>query len=174
MLWPLAQSYSKLLPSNGEMGCFWEFRDDRFHCGVDIYAPVGSPVSAIEDGIVLDMGLFTSPKFDHYLEVSFHVLIAHSSGIVARYAQLDSAILECDDCIRQGQFIANTCRVLNLPQIDEHSPRYIQKLKQKNNLAMLHLEMFSSYPICIPKYYAGNTFQKRKPCCLLDPMQFLQ
>ena len=55
--WPGPNRYSKNIPTNGFSGSFWEDRDDRRHCGIDIYAPKGSGVIAIEYGKVIDIGL---------------------------------------------------------------------------------------------------------------------
>lgn len=55
--WPVPDSYSKNIPLHGSSGSFWENRGDRYHCGVDIYAPPGSKVIAIECGEVIDLGV---------------------------------------------------------------------------------------------------------------------
>jgi hypothetical protein len=50
--WPVPESYSQRIPFPPSPGSFWENRDDRHHCGVDIYAPCGSVVVAVESGEV--------------------------------------------------------------------------------------------------------------------------
>ena len=59
--WPVPNSHSKIVPTAGSPGSFWEDRGDRHHSGIDIYAPEGSNVLSIEDGKVIDIGIFTSP-----------------------------------------------------------------------------------------------------------------
>ena len=50
--WPLPDA-RPALPSDGDPGSFWEDRGDRHHAGLDLYAPAGSAVVSIEDGIVV-------------------------------------------------------------------------------------------------------------------------
>jgi murein DD-endopeptidase MepM/ murein hydrolase activator NlpD len=57
--WPVLNNYSKIIPTSGS-GSFWEDRGDRHHYGVDIYAPDNSDVLSIEDGKIIDIGIFTS------------------------------------------------------------------------------------------------------------------
>jgi hypothetical protein len=54
-------------------------------------------------------------------------------------------------------------------RITADSPLYVQNLKAKNNPTMLHLEAFDRFPFDIPKYLGGNTFQSKRPNCLVDP-----
>ena len=60
--WPVPDSYSKYIPVNGNPGSFWEDRNDRHHCGIDIYAPIGSDVVSIEDGQVIETGILHNQK----------------------------------------------------------------------------------------------------------------
>jgi murein DD-endopeptidase MepM/ murein hydrolase activator NlpD len=55
--WPVKDSYSKEIPKQGSAGSFWEDRKDRHHCGIDIYAPKGSEVVSIEEGVVIGTGI---------------------------------------------------------------------------------------------------------------------
>ncbi len=169
ILWPVPQSYSNLLPRLGEPGCFWEDRGDRFHCGVDIYAPFDSPVIAIADGLVLQVQLFTSPEMIRYWNLTYAVIIHHKSGLVVRYAEMGETLVHAGDRITGGDPIGRVGMVLEPSRITEQAPLYIQKLKKKNNPTMLHIEMFDRYPFEIPDYLGGNTFQKLRPDCLVDP-----
>ena len=58
--WPVPKSYNKKIPNNNESGSFWENRNDRYHCGVDIYAPKLSEVKSVENGRIINFGKFTS------------------------------------------------------------------------------------------------------------------
>ena len=61
-------SLFRVVPGKGQPGSFWEDRGDRFHCGVDIYAPAMSEVHACETGEVIDLGTHrTSPGTGHLL-----------------------------------------------------------------------------------------------------------
>ena len=58
--WPVPNSFSNKIPVQGTSGSFWENRGDRHHCGIDIYAPANSEVLSITDGMVMDVGIFTT------------------------------------------------------------------------------------------------------------------
>ena len=73
--WPAPKSYTKNLPTSGVPGSFWENRRDRYHCGVDIYAPEGSDVLSVEDGKVIDIDIFTSPDKIPYWNTTYYVLL---------------------------------------------------------------------------------------------------
>ena len=91
--WPVPNSYSKTIPTNGLPGSFWEDRGNRFHCGVDIYAPKDSEVLSIEEGVILDVDIFTSPKIIPYWNTTYSILIHNKSGFICRYAELGSTIV---------------------------------------------------------------------------------
>ena len=175
MLWPVPKSYSQSLPKVGEPGSFWENRGDRFHCGVDIYAPERSPVYAVEDGLVIKLGLFTSPDMVDYWNHTYFILIHHCSGFIALYAEMDQSTLDNDDMIKKGQFLGRVGRVLNVKRISKDSPEYIQRLKKQNSSTMLHFECFKSFPCTIPHYIGGNTLtlKNTRPDFLLNPSNFI-
>lgn len=172
LLWPVPQSFSQELPAAGQAGSFWEDRGDRFHCGVDIYAPLGSVVRAVENGIVVRTELFTSPKQTDYWNKTFAITIEHENGYIIRYAELGKAIQPVDHCVRRGETLGFVGKVLEPDRITETAPHYIQKLKQTDHPTMLHLEMFDRFPFDIPQYLGGNTFQNLKPDGLLDPVEY--
>ena len=173
LFWPVPASFSKTVPSTGNPGSFWENRGDRFHCGVDIYAPFGSDVVACDDGAVLKTELFTSPLWVDYWNDTFAVFIQHDCGLVARYAEMEKPAAKPGDSIRVGHVIGRVGRVLATDRITNFSPTYIQNLKTSGNPSMLHLEFFDRFPAEIPRYLGGNTFQNQRPDFLLDPGIFL-
>lgn len=73
--WPVPDRYSKDISADGSPGSFWENRQDRFHCGIDIYAPAGSDVLSIEDGEVIDIGIFTAPAKVPYWNITKYITI---------------------------------------------------------------------------------------------------
>ena len=83
--WPVPESYSKIIPTSYSQGSFWEDRGDRRHCGIDIYAPKGSIVLSVEEGKVLETGLFTSPKILYYWNKTYYVLMKNKSGLICKY-----------------------------------------------------------------------------------------
>ena len=172
--WPVKNSYSKNIPEQGSAGSFWEDRRDRHHCGVDIYAKKGSEVVSIEDGIVVAVGISTSDEILPYWNKTFYIVIKNNSGFYCKYAELDDVIVKKGSLIKSGQLIGHVGLVLNSDKINEKSPEYIQKLKNKNP-SMLHFELYSEKPIITHKnYLGGNWFNFNKPDNLLDPTAYLQ
>ena len=152
---------------------FWEDRGDRSHGGIDLYAPVGSPVVAIEDGTVTSAGIFTSPDRVSYWNLTWEVTIAHASGIYCRYGELVDITVGKGDRVAAGLVIGHVGEVLNLPLIGPGAPPYIRSLKEQGHGSMLHLEVFASVPGPAPEYLGGNWFSPERPANLLDPTPFL-
>jgi len=89
MIWPVPASHEKKVPAAGMLGSFWECRGDRYHCGVDIYAPEGSQVLALESGLLVDMGVFTMPEQVDYWNKTYFIVLMHRSDLFVCYAELD-------------------------------------------------------------------------------------
>lgn len=172
--WPVPASFSKVLPVSGEPGCFWENRGDRFHCGIDIYAPFGSPVCAVADGTVVKVELFTSPDFIAYWNTTVAITIKHDTDLFVRYAEMQDSLLTVGQRVRCGDIVGHVGQVLELSRITDQAPLYIQKLKQNDNPTMLHLEMFCTFPNEILSYLGGNTFQDQQPDFLLNPRDYFK
>ncbi len=170
--WPLPETTPKILPENGKQGSFWEDRGDRHHAGIDLYAPPGTPVFAIENGTILSVDCFTSPDKVDYWNVTYSILIQNEDGQVVRYAELGQADVCTGESILAGQKIGTVGLVLNFAKIGEKAPGYIQRLKTTGSPSMLHLE----YHTTAPKeehYLGGNYFLTQKPDHLLDPVILL-
>jgi murein DD-endopeptidase MepM/ murein hydrolase activator NlpD len=99
LLWPVPDSARHTLQTSGA-GSFWEDRGDRFHCGVDIYAPFGSDVVSMQDGLVVQIQLFTSPQMIHYWNETIAVTVQHLGGVVIRYAEMFDANVRVGESIR--------------------------------------------------------------------------
>lgn len=168
LIWPVPASLSQTIQTAGP-GSFWEDRGDRFHCGVDIYTPFGSDVVSVKDGLVLQIQLFTSPQMIHYWNETLAVTIQHHDGLVIRYAEMFDENVRVGEHIKKGTVIGHVGQVLEPARITAEAPLYVQKLKEKNNPTMLHLEAFDRFPFDIPKYLGGNTFQPKRPDSLVDP-----
>lgn len=67
------------------------------HKGVDFHAPIGTPVYAINDGIVL-----TSKKYTVYGNT---IIIDHGLGLVSMYMHLSKSIVKAGQTIKKGQLI---------------------------------------------------------------------
>ena len=70
----------------------------EFHDGIDIAAPIGTPIVAPRDGTVLAVG--NSPTFGRFLRMS------HPDGYVSFMAHLYSATVAVGDTVRQGERVA--------------------------------------------------------------------
>ena len=167
--WPVPDSYSKSIPNKFSPGAFWEDRGDRFHCGIDIYAPAGSKVISVDNGIVLETGIFTTPKKVNYWNVTKYVIIKNQDGFYCKYAELEDIVVKEEESVRAGQFIGIIGTVLNLKKITNNSPAYIQEIKRNNNQSMLHFELYDSKPFEYKNYLGGNWFGIKKPKNLLNP-----
>jgi len=78
-------------------------RAARMHNGVDIWAPIGTPVRAVESGRVLAATANGAPHFSGY---GHTVLLAHDSGAFSLYAHLSALSVEPDQRVSEGQTIA--------------------------------------------------------------------
>ncbi len=172
--WPVPESYSKKLPEEGDPGSFWEDREDRHHCGVDIYAPKGSIVRAVEDGEVIDVGEFTSPNLIQYWNLTYFVLIQLENGSVSKYAELGEVLVKAREMVKAGQIIASIGSVLNPDKITQGSPSYIQGLRKNGHQSMLHFELYKGTPPSLESYLGGNCFGEERPEGLLDAASYLR
>lgn len=171
--WPVPASYSQQLPRTGEKGSFWEDRGDRRHTGVDIYAPQGSPVVAVEDGIVLQVLEFTSPKLLPYYNQTQAVLVKHFDGAILLYAQLGFVRVSPGEVVSAGEVLGGLGEVLNAQCIDRSAPRHIRGLANAELTAILHLELYNNVPQVNLNTLGGNILLKETPSGLLDPTEYL-
>ncbi|MEM4318372.1 MAG: M23 family metallopeptidase [Candidatus Pacearchaeota archaeon] len=171
--WPVPDSYSKDIPRQGP-GSFAENRQDRIHSGVDIYAPEGAKVVAIENGLVIAQGIFTSPKLNPYWNKTYYVAIKTNSNFINKFCELKDVVVEVGDNVKGGQLIGHIGVVLNFRKINEDSPLYIQKLKAANIASMLHFELYLNELVNSENYFSGNWLNYSKmPKNLLDPTRYL-
>ena len=171
--WPVPKSYTKNLPTSRTPGSFWENRGDRYHCGVDIYAPEDSDVISVEDGKVIDIGLFTSSLWIPYWNSTYYVLIKNSTGYICKYAELRDVNVHVGEQVNSGQLIGHVSQVLNSQNVTKESPSYIKKLLKKRKLSMLHFELHKAFPIQSKEYLGGNWYGSKKPRYLVNPVLYL-
>lgn len=171
--WPLPISINTTIPQPGTRGGFWEFRGDRHHAGIDLYAAPDCDVFAIENGVVVEVTQFTSPDILHYWNVTYSILLRSESGLLFRYAELGEALVTPGENVKSGQLIGHVGLVLNPDEIGPQDPGYIQELKSAGLPSMLHFEMHQSQPD-LTEYLGGNYFSQLPPAQLMDPTPFLQ
>jgi murein DD-endopeptidase MepM/ murein hydrolase activator NlpD len=172
-VWPVPDSYSRELPKRGTLGSFWENRGDRYHCGVDIFAPVGSDVISVQNGKVIDVGRFTSPSDANYLNESFYIIIKTPQNLNIKYAEVDTVLVRIGDFVNAGQKIASISKVLNEEQLSHSTPHYLREMMGKGLVSMLHLEAYISPISEVKPYLYGNFMGEEKPYSIVDPALFL-
>jgi murein DD-endopeptidase MepM/ murein hydrolase activator NlpD len=141
---------------------------------MDIHAPPGTDVVAIEAGEVVNVAPFTSPQAIPYWNETFYVLIRHESGHFCKYAELGTTAVVPGETVEAGQVIGQVGLVLNGRAIREDAPLYIQKLKEAGLVSMLHLEVYRVMPKPLSKYLGGNLLGAPRPAGLVDPAQYLK
>jgi len=96
---PLPRSAVRLaLPLQGPVGDPFGPRGNRFHAGIDIPAPKGTPVAAAGSGRVV----FAGSSGTGWGRM---VLIAHGSGVRSRYAHLSRVGVRVGQQVRTGSII---------------------------------------------------------------------
>ena len=76
-------------------------KEPKFHSGMDIAAPTGTPVRAAGPGKVVA----ATPRYNDSDAWGNIVVIDHGHGLVTRYAQLDSYIVRKGDSVKAGDTI---------------------------------------------------------------------
>jgi murein DD-endopeptidase MepM/ murein hydrolase activator NlpD len=86
-------------PAAGGMSSCFCMRWGVMHEGVDLAGPLGSPILAAGDGVVLEAG--PTAGFGHW------ILIQHSNGDVSLYGHMYSVLVSKGEQVTAGQHIAN-------------------------------------------------------------------
>jgi murein DD-endopeptidase MepM/ murein hydrolase activator NlpD len=87
-------------PANGVFTSGYGYRWGRMHRGIDIAAPVGTPVVASAAGVVIGAG-WNDGGFGNLVE------IRHPDGTVTRYAHNSSVLTRIGAVVEQGELIAH-------------------------------------------------------------------
>lgn len=87
-----------MLPARGTFTSGFGQRWGTFHAGIDIAAPIGSPIYAITDGTVIDAG--PAQGFGLW------VRIRHDDGTVSVYGHMYDFFVSVGERVRTGQQIA--------------------------------------------------------------------
>lgn len=169
--YPIPKSFR--FSKNQESGHFLEDRKDRIHCGVDLYAPRKTPVFAVDNGLIRKTAEFTSPSQNEYWNTTYEIILETETNYFFRYAELDTVLVNENDRVIAGDRIGLVGQVLNPNKIRKNHPKYIQQLAEKDNLSMLHFEMYDCFPEKSDKYLGGNWFASGKPKGLCNPVLLL-
>jgi murein DD-endopeptidase MepM/ murein hydrolase activator NlpD len=142
------------LPLRPHPGAFAVKRKHHIHEGIDLYAPVGTPVFAVETGEVKSVRQFTGPELGHdWWLPTWAVWVEGASGVVV-YGELEPRV-HVGDHIRAGDCVGAIVPVL--------------KTNKGRPTSMLHLELRTPNAMQDIDWHADS----RMPDGLLDPTQFL-
>lgn len=143
------------LPLAPHPGAFGVTRKHHVHEGVDLYCDEGTPVTAVEDGVVVAIIAFTGTKAgSDWWQDTDAVLIEGASGVVA-YGEIESG-LKPGQKIGAGELVGHVKTVL---QKDKGRP-----------MSMLHLELYEQNTRDVVEWKVGA----EKPAPLRDPTPFLK
>jgi len=149
--------YTGPIPENPHLGAFGARRKHHCHEGVDLYAPVGAEVLAVEEGLVRAILPFTGPGAGSpWWHDTQCVLVEGSSGVV-NYGELAPASgLVVGSELSRGALIGRVVQVL---------------VKDKGlPMSMLHLELYLA-GVTEPLEWLPDDLQ---PPTLCDPTLFLK
>lgn len=142
------------LPLPPHPGSFGFTRRHHTHEGVDLYAPVGTPVMCVEDGVVVKVEDFTGPaaKTPWWLDTKA-VFVEGESGVVV-YGEIEPFdAIAVGVGVIAGQQIGKVVAVLKK---DKGRPG-----------AMLHIELHA------PGTREAPAWEDRRPTSLRDPTEWL-
>lgn len=126
MRWPLLDLTPALPPPHGRFGAI---RKHDVHLGVDLYAPVGHPVVAVEAGEVVAVVDFTGPLAGcPWWHGTRAVMVEGASGVFL-YGEVMEFVFVGDQ-VAEGDIVGHVKRVLRR---DKGLPT-----------SMLHLELYKS------------------------------
>lgn len=94
-----------VLPTTGRISSQFGFRDDpftgerKFHGGMDIATPIGTPIAAAYGGRVIE-----SVNSDQ--GYGNHIIIQHADGLITIYGHCSKLLVETGTVVRAGEIIA--------------------------------------------------------------------
>ena len=88
-------------PLRGKLSSRFGPRGRRYHWGIDIPAPKGTPIKAAADGLVIA----SSDNLKGFSGYGRLIIIEHGSGIRTLYAHNSKNIVKSGKCIRAGEII---------------------------------------------------------------------
>lgn len=94
-----------VLPTTGHISSHFGFRDDpftgerKFHGGMDIATPIGTPIAAAYGGRVIE-------SVDSDSGYGNHIIIQHADGLITIYGHCSELLVETGTVVRAGEIIA--------------------------------------------------------------------
>jgi murein DD-endopeptidase MepM/ murein hydrolase activator NlpD len=117
------------VPLPPHVGAFGVARQHHIHEGIDLYAPVGTPVFAIESGKVVGIEWFTGPEAGFPWWRTTQVVLIESKDHVIAYGEIEPLEgIAVGDEINEGDQVGSVLRVLRK---DKGRPT-----------SMLHIELY--------------------------------
>lgn len=152
------KDYTKVVevPLLGHCGSFAFERKNHIHEGVDLYAPIGEPIYAVEDGVVVNVEHFTGQYADPpstWWNDTQAVLIQGRSGVVV-YGEIEAKVVKGQE-VKAGDLVGNVLTVL--------------KKDKGRPMSMLHLELYETGATMTHPWDVGAA----RPPGLKDPTQHL-
>ncbi|MFH1346851.1 MAG: peptidoglycan DD-metalloendopeptidase family protein [Spirochaetota bacterium] len=97
LAWPTSNPFTTQEYGNTAFAS-WAYKT-KFHNGIDLRAPLGTPISAAEDGEVIMVGNNGNVQYGKF------VLIKHNNNLTTLYAHLSRQIVKKGDMIKRGEII---------------------------------------------------------------------
>ena len=128
MVWPLGDFLTPI-HEPGHPGAFAAERKFDIHTGVDLYCPQHHPISAVEDGLVVEIEKFTGEHVDSpWWNNTWAILIQGDSGVILYGEVKPREDLKVGDRVKEGESLGHVLRVL--------------KKDKGRPMDMLHFELY--------------------------------
>jgi murein DD-endopeptidase MepM/ murein hydrolase activator NlpD len=87
-----------IMPTTGRLTSSYGMRWGKLHAGIDIAAPIGTPVIAVKNGIVIAAGMnAVGHGYGNGID------IRHQDGSISRYAHAEKILVRVGQPVKQGQ-----------------------------------------------------------------------
>ncbi len=97
---PLDADSRFIMPSTGRLTSSYGMRWGKLHAGIDVAAPIGTPVVAVQKGIVIAAGLnAVGNGYGNGID------IRHEDGSISRYAHAEKILVRVGQPVKQGETI---------------------------------------------------------------------
>jgi murein DD-endopeptidase MepM/ murein hydrolase activator NlpD len=146
--------YQHDIPEDGHPGSFGAVRKFDIHTGVDLYCQPGVPIFAVEEGVIVEVEIFTGPRAESpWWHETQAILIEGRSGVIC-YGEVVTH-LKVGDKVQQADMLGLSKQVLKK---DKGKP-----------MCMLHFELYAPGTRETVWWKKGQD----KPTNLLDPTSLL-